>query len=98
MTGTDNTATDETTPHNELFLAADVLAAAYEGETYISTSRLIDPLLDLWSKATAVDPEVARPVEQMLTAYNSARSIATHDELADLAKVLRERASAVATN
>lgn len=97
MTGTEHTAT-QTATRSELFDAADLLASEFEGETFISTSRLIDPLLDLWAKATAVDPEVARPVEHLLTAYNSARNLATPEELVDLAKTLRERASAVATN
>jgi len=93
MTGTDTTAT-----HSALFDAADDLVATFEGETYISTSRLINPLLELWEKASAVGAEVARPVEHLLTAYNSDRSVATPDELADLAKTLRERADSVSQN
>lgn len=92
------TGTTETASHTALFDAADDLVAAYEGETYISTSRLINPLLELWEKAVAVDPEVARPVEHLLSAYNSARSMATPDELADLARTLRERAGALSNN
>lgn len=91
-------ATQDTTTRDELFGAADDLAASYEGQTYISTAKLINPLLELWEKAIAVDAEVARPVEQLLSAYNSTRSMATPDELVDLARVLRERASQLSTN
>ena len=92
-------ATHEDTATTEaLFGAADELAASVEGQTYIGTSKLINPLLELWEKAIAVDPEVARPIEMLLTAYNSQRSLATPDELAELARTLRHRASQLSSN
>ena len=92
------TTHEDTATTDALFGAADALAASVEGQTYISTSKLINPLLELWEKAIAVNPEVARPIELLLTAYNSERSLATPDELVDLAQTLRQRASQLSSN
>jgi hypothetical protein len=71
--------------------AADVLAlrsaldgiADGHGTGAISASRMIDPLLDLWALATAVDHLAAVPVESLLTVLVR-RSITTTDELAQM--------------
>jgi len=33
----------------------------------ISRSRVVNPLLDIWKSANAVDPSVARPLEHLLS-------------------------------
>ena len=46
----------------------------------ISASRVIDPLLEIWGLAVAVDASVAVPVERLLTALVG-RELTTLDEL-----------------
>jgi len=46
----------------------------------LSASRTIDPLLELWSLAVAVDRAAARPIERLLSTL-VARSVTTSDEL-----------------
>ena len=45
-----------------------------------SAKRTIDPLLDLWSLAVAVDSTVARPIETVLVAL-AERPVVTSTEL-----------------
>jgi len=45
-----------------------------------SASRMINPLLDVWGLAAAVDQAVARPIERLLTAL-VVRSVVTSAEL-----------------
>jgi hypothetical protein len=46
----------------------------------ISASRVIDPLLEIWGLASAIDASVAVPVERLLTALVG-RELTTLDEL-----------------
>jgi hypothetical protein len=46
----------------------------------ISSSRVIDPLLEIWGLASEIDPSVAVPVERLLTALVG-RELTTLDEL-----------------
>ena len=48
----------------------------------ISARRMIDPLLDLWSLAAAVDRTIARPIEVLLRAAVE-RSVITAAEVSD---------------
>ena len=59
--------------------ALDSLRASHAAGVY-SASRMINPLLDVWSLAAAVDQAVARPIERLLTAL-VVRSVVTSAEL-----------------
>ena len=52
----------------------------YLREGIIPSRQVIDPLLDVWSAARSVDPDVARPVEELLTVLIS-RTTTTPAEL-----------------
>ena len=52
----------------------------YLREGIIPSRQVIDPLLDVWSAAQSVDPDVARPVEELLTVLIS-RTTTTPAEL-----------------
>ena len=53
---------------------------AYHADGVYSASRMINPLLDVWSLAEAVDRAPARPIERLLTAL-VARSVTTSAEI-----------------
>ena len=59
--------------------ALDSLRASHAAGVY-SASRMINPLLDVWSLAEAVDRAPARPIERLLTAL-VARSVTTSAEI-----------------
>ena len=50
------------------------------GDSAISASRVIDPLLEIWGLASEIDRSVAEPVESLLTALIG-RELTTRDEL-----------------
>ena len=62
-----------------LQLALGALQASHADGVY-SASRMINPLLDVWGLAAAVDQAVARPIERLLTAL-VVRSVVTSAEL-----------------
>jgi hypothetical protein len=96
MTTDTDTATDNASLIDELFDGADRLCEQF-AERLTSTSRLINPLLDLWGLAVEVDPEVARPIEALLTVYNRDRDLATPAELEELAQEVKEAARRAAS-
>jgi hypothetical protein len=51
------------------------------GDGVLSAARTVDPLLDLWGLATAVDRAAARPIERLLGTL-VARSVTTAGDLA----------------
>jgi hypothetical protein len=55
-----------------------VLASGNDG--VLSAARTIDPLLELWGLAIAVDRETARPIERLLSTI-VARSVTSSGEL-----------------
>ena len=63
----------------DLVLALEVFRAAYTGAPQ-SAHRLINPLLDLWSIASAVDRSAAAPIEALLTLLIN-RSLVSSAEL-----------------
>lgn len=75
--------------NQEIQELTDAMAAFLDehGGTVVSASRVVNPLLNLWSLAHAVDPIVAAPIEELLTALRG-RTLTTPDELtAAVAKV-----------
>jgi len=72
-------ATDDTEGRRELRQSLNALRASCQGGVF-SSRRVIDPLLDLWSLAAAVDRTAARPIEPLLTATVQ-RSVISSDEL-----------------
>ena len=83
MAETDGTA-------QRLLGAAARLRDTYADGPPISTSRLLNPLLDLWSLAAELGPDVSRPVEQLLTVYAGPRDLAMPAELGELFDALRQ--------
>ena len=59
--------------------ALDSLRASHPAGVY-SASRMINPVLDVWSLAASVDHAVARPIERLLTAL-VVRYVVTSAEL-----------------
>ncbi|HLI15374.1 MAG TPA: hypothetical protein VKV23_04890 [Acidimicrobiales bacterium] len=57
----------------------------------VSVSRVINPLLDIWSLARDVHPEVAAPVERLLVALNR-RTLTSAKELAATLEEVRAAA------
>ena len=82
-----------TTARQDLIAAAEGLRDAHSGQVAISTSRLLNPLLDLWSMAQElgpdVSPDVTAPIEQLLTVYAGPRDLAAPGELEELVQRLR---------
>ena len=72
-------STDDTEGRRELRQSLNALRASCQGGVF-SSRRVIDPLLDLWSLAAAVDRTAARPIEPLLTATVQ-RSVISSDEL-----------------
>ena len=79
-----------TTGRQELITAAEQLRDANAGQVALSASRLLNPLLDLWSMASELGPEVSAPIEQLLTVYAGPRDLASPDELDELVQRLRD--------
>ena len=78
------------TDQKELLIeAAEALRDEYASQVAISTSRLLNPLLDLWGLAMEIGPETASPVEKLLTVYAGPRDLATPAELGELVERLR---------
>lgn len=71
----------------ELETAIDQFLSEHD-EEFISASRVQNPLLHLWKLASDVDPETARPVEQLLTVLQG-RKLVTRVELNDSMLELR---------
>jgi len=63
--GRDKTATDR--PQLRLQQAIEEFGASHS-DSVISAGRMINPLLDLWSLAVAVDHSAAAPIEALLKA------------------------------
>lgn len=74
---------------HRLIEAAEELQDSHAGEVAISTSRLLNPLLDLWAMASEIGPEMAAPIEQLLTVYAGPRDLASPAELTELVERLR---------
>ncbi|HUZ43278.1 MAG TPA: hypothetical protein VMU63_02670 [Acidimicrobiales bacterium] len=72
-----------------LLAAAEELQVTHASEVAVSTSRLLNPLLDIWSIATELGPQVAAPVEELLTVYAGPRDLASPAELEELVERLR---------
>jgi hypothetical protein len=79
-----------TNVRDQLLAAAEELRAAHAQEVAVSTSRLLNPLLDLWSLASELGPQVAAPVEELLTVYAGPRDLASPAELKELVDRLRQ--------
>lgn len=62
---------------------------AEHNDGVISASRVINPLLQLWSLANAVDRTAALPIEGLLTALNG-RKITTNAELGEMIAAVRD--------
>jgi len=78
------------TDQKELLIeAAEALRDQYADQVAISTSRLLNPLLDLWGMAIEIGPETAAPLEKLLTVYAGPRDLATPAELGELVERLR---------
>lgn len=58
-------------------------------DSVISASRVINPLLQLWALANAVDHTVAMPIERLLTALNG-RKITTNAEIGEMVAAIRD--------
>src|SRR5579862_2465516 len=81
---------DMGTDQKELLIeAAEALRDQYADQVAISTSRLLNPLLDLWGMAIEIGPETAAPLEKLLTVYAGPRDLATPAELEELIERLR---------
>jgi len=70
---------------------------ASHGTGVFSAKRTIDPLLDLWSLASAVDRSVARPIEVVLVSLVE-RSIVTGEELASCIGQVEEAVARLASS
>lgn len=68
-----------TIQEEELTAALDDLSSKFAGNVS-SVSRVINPLLNVWSLAHEIDPEVARPLEGLLSAL-AHRVLTTQTEL-----------------
>lgn len=75
---------------DRLLAAAEGLRASHADDVAVSTSRLLNPLLDIWSMANELGPLVAAPVEELLTVYAGPRDLASPSELDELVDRLRE--------
>ena len=78
-----------TDQREHLIEAAEALRDEYAGQVAVSTSRLLNPLLDLWGLAIEIDTETAAPIEKLLTVYAGPRDLATPSELEELVDRLR---------
>ena len=74
---------------DRLIEAAEALREQYASHVAISTSRLLNPLLDLWGMAIEIGPEMAAPIEKLLTVYAGPRDLAVPSELGELVDRLR---------
>jgi anti-anti-sigma factor len=72
-------ATDDAEGRRELRQSLNTLRGSCQGGV-LSSKRVIDPLLDLWSLASSVDRTAARPIEPLLAATVE-RSVISSDEL-----------------
>lgn len=70
--------------------AAEDLRSEHASDVAISTSRLLNPLLDIWSLAVELGPTVSAPVEELLTVYAGPRDLASPSELEELVDRLRK--------
>lgn len=62
-------------------LEAEITALlAMHGEGVNSASRVVNPLLNIWSIANAIDPAAAEPVQDLLTVLPH-RALISADEL-----------------
>ncbi|HZT65221.1 MAG TPA: hypothetical protein VFA11_05485 [Acidimicrobiales bacterium] len=82
--------TGEREREQELLDAAAGLRDEFAGGQPISTSRLVNPLLDLWALASGLGEDVTGPIEQLLTVYAGPRDLALPSELAELHERLAE--------
>lgn len=75
--------------------AAEELRSEHASDVAISTSRLLNPLLDIWSLAAELGPAVSAPVEELLTVYAGPRDLASPSELDELIERLRKASEPV---
>ncbi|HVB07205.1 MAG TPA: hypothetical protein VNF07_13255 [Acidimicrobiales bacterium] len=78
-----------TIEEEQLTTALDDLTKKFAGNV-TSVSRIINPLLNVWSEAHAIDPEIAEPLEGLLTAL-AHRVLTTDSELATAVDEVRLR-------
>jgi hypothetical protein len=78
-----------TSQQEQLTIELDELQKKFAGNVH-SVSRVINPLLSAWSLAHEIDPEVARPLEALLTSL-SHRVLTTEGELASAIDEVRLR-------
>jgi hypothetical protein len=70
---------------------------ALHGEGVNSASRVINPLLNIWSTANDIDPSVALPVQNLLSVLPH-RALITADELNGVFAQMRVAMDALATS
>jgi hypothetical protein len=70
---------------------------ALHGEGVNSASRVINPLLNIWSTANDIDPSIALPVQNLLSVLPH-RALITTDELNGVFAQMRIAIDALATS
>ena len=70
---------------------------AMHGEGVNSASRVINPLLSIWSVANEIDPSIALPVQNLLAVLPH-RALITADELNGVFAQMRVAIEALATS
>jgi hypothetical protein len=78
-----------TSQEEQLTTALDELSARFAGNVS-SVSRVINPLLEVWSQAHEIDPQLAEPLESLLSAL-AHRVLTTKDELGSAIDQVRLR-------
>ncbi|HZU74487.1 MAG TPA: hypothetical protein VE990_17125 [Acidimicrobiales bacterium] len=73
----------------ELIEATEELRGRFDDGVPVSTSRLVNPLLDLWAIAASLGDDVTGPIERLLTVYAGPRDLAMPSELDELLGDLR---------
>ena len=70
----------------QVIAAVESLAASFRNEAYVSTTKVINPLLVLWSDG--LDRDVRRRLEEFISSCLN-RTLTTGEQLADFAASLR---------
>lgn len=78
-----------TSEETKLMADLDELSSKFAGSVN-SVSRVINPLLAVWSEAHEIDPELAEPLEPLLTAF-AHRVLTTDTELGSAIDEVRLR-------
>lgn len=79
----------------ELEIAISQFLSEHNDE-FISSSRVVNPLLHIWKLANDLSPDAARPVGQLLTTLRG-RKLVTTGELTDAMTQLREAVASLET-